>query len=558
MLLQGLVEYSHRLQLPPSLYAPVQIHRLIDLRLDGAPLGMVDLREGEGKRKQGKLYPAPSLGNLRTSKIAPVLLCDNGGYVLGKVAEGKKSERVQEQHQAFKQLVQECAKRLKLPEVQAVAAFYENHFSALAIPDDYDAAENVTFRVNGQWLIDLPQVAKFWAEYAARTHEITGEPAECMVCGEVKPATRIHLVPTKGIPGGQSSGMALISVNSDAFESYGLKSGFVSPLCLDCSERALKALDVLIRDERTHLTISNLVYCFWTRQESEFSIVRMLSDPDPNAVKHLLESVKTGRPSAPLNEPDFYAVALSPNSARVVVRSYLELTVPEVQRNLAQWFEWQRLRRDPESGDTPLGVFRLAMSLYRESKDIPPHVPETLVRSAFTGAPLPNFLLQAAVQRNRAEQGVRYERAKLIKAVLVSQETQLKEALTMLNRELNDPAYKCGRLLAVIERIQGAAIGNPNATLTDKYYGSASTAPASVFGVLLRMTQLHLSKLRKQSEGRAVWLERELHDAMPDHFPTTLSLKEQGLFALGYYHQRSEFFKPKSDAIEEGNDDETA
>jgi hypothetical protein len=61
------------------------------------------------------------------------------------------------------------------------------------------------------------------------------------------------------------------------------------------------------------------------------------------------------------------------------------------------------------------------------------------------------------------------------------------------------PAYKCGRLLAVIERIQSAAIGNPNATLTDRYYGSASTAPASVFGVLLRMTQPHLSKLRKQN-----------------------------------------------------------
>jgi len=558
MLLQRLVEYSHRLRLPPSLYAPVQIHRLIDLRLDGVPQGMVDLREGEGKRKQGKLYPAPSLGNLRTSKIAPILLCDNGGYVLGKVAEGKKSERVYEQHQAFKQLVQECATQLELPEVQAVAAFYENHFSALQIPDDYDATENITFRVNGQWLIDLPQVAQFWAEYAARTHEITGEPAECMVCGETKPATRIHLVPTKGIPGGQSSGMALISVNSDAFESYGLKSGFVSPLCLDCSERALKALDALIRDERTHLTLGNLVYCFWTRIESEFTPISFLDDPDPGAVKSLLKSVKTGKLSAPVSEPNFYAVALSPNSARVVVRSYLELTVPEVQRNLAQWFEWQRLMRDPVSGDTPLGVFRLAVSLYREAKDMPPRVPETLMRCAFTGAPLPNSLLQVAVQRNRAEQGVRYERAKLIKAVLASQDTQLKEALTMLNRELNDPAYKCGRLLAVIERIQGAALNNPNATLTDKYYGSASTAPASVFGVLLRMTQPHLSKLRKQREGVAIWLERELHNAMPDRFPATLSLKEQGLFALGYYHQRSEFFKPKSDATEEGNDDENA
>jgi len=109
------------------------------------------------------------------------------------------------------------------------------------------------------------------------------------------------------------------------------------------------------------------------------------------------------------------------------------------------------------------------------------------------------------------------------------------------------PAYKCGRLLAVIERIQGAAIGNPNATLTDRYYGSASTTPASVFGVLLRMTQPHLSKLRKQREGLAIFLERTLQDAMPDCFPTTLSLTEQSFFALGYYHQRREFFKSRAD-----------
>ena len=110
------------------------------------------------------------------------------------------------------------------------------------------------------------------------------------------------------------------------------------------------------------------------------------------------------------------------------------------------------------------------------------------------------------------------------------------------------PAYKCGRLLAVIERIQSAAIGNPNATLTDRYYGSASTAPASVFGVLLRLTQPHLSKLRKQREGLAIFLERILQDAMPDHFPITLSPIEQSLFALGYYHQRREFFTPRNTA----------
>jgi CRISPR-associated protein Csd1 len=113
---------------------------------------------------------------------------------------------------------------------------------------------------------------------------------------------------------------------------------------------------------------------------------------------------------------DFYAVALSANSARVVVRSYLETTLSAVQCNLAQWFRWQQLY----AGDTPVGVFQLARDLYFKADDIPAHVPETLIRCAITGAPLPMSLLQLAIQRNRAERSVTDNRARLIQAVLRS------------------------------------------------------------------------------------------------------------------------------------------
>lgn len=562
MLLQRLVEFSRRILLPPSLYMYGCPEWVIALDSEGKPENMIRIPE-RMPIEDNRISSVPFLGNLRTSNVRPLLFFDHGGYVLGIPSKPKQEARAREQHAAFRALVQVAAEAIPRPEVQAVKLFYERWFDRLEAPKDYKPNQTIVFRVGEHWLIDLPEVQEFWAKYAREQYEIVGERATCMVCSQLGEIVRRHFIPVKDIPGGEGSGMAFISANAEAFCSYGFREDFNVPICLDCSERALKALYYLMHWKQNHYRMrlgekNGLVYCFWTRTESEFNPIRFMDDPDPNAVKALLESVKKGKPSAPLNEPDFYAVALSPNSARVVVRRYLELTVPEVQHNLAQWFEWQRLMRDPVNGDMPLGVFRLAVSLYREAKDMPPHVPETLIRSAFTGAPLPNSLLQVAVQRNRAEQGVRYERAKLIKAVLASQDTQLKEALTMLNRELNDPAYKCGRLLAVIERIQGAALNNPNATLTDKYYGSASTAPASVFGVLLRMTQPHLSKLRKQREGVAIWLERELHNAMPDRFPATLSLKEQGLFALGYYHQRSEFFKPKSDATEEGNDDENA
>jgi CRISPR-associated protein Csd1 len=417
MLLQRLVGYSQRISLPPCLYAETPVDWLIDLDTNGVPRGrMIDLRQGSGKQKRGKLHAVPTLGNLRTSAIMPLPFCDNGGYVLGLAAKGKKSERVQQQHDAFKQLVADCHQKLQLPETRAVHEFYQHHFAKLQVPDDYDPAETVAFRVNGQWVIDLPAVQQFWADYAKSTYQLLGAPMECLVCGQVKPALRAHYLPIKGIPGGQSSGMALVSINSNAFESYRLTEAFVSPICLDCSERALKALDALMRDPNTSLRVGKLVYCFWTRQPTQFSVVRLLDDPDPAQVKQLLETVaRGGMPSDP-QANDFYAVALSANSARVVVRSYLETTLSEVQRNLAQWFRWQQLY----AGDTPVGVFQLARALYFKADDIPAHVPETLIRCALTGTPLPMSLLQLAIQRNRAERSVTDNRARLIQAVLRS------------------------------------------------------------------------------------------------------------------------------------------
>jgi CRISPR-associated protein Csd1 len=416
MLLQRLVGYSQRISLPPCLYAETPVDWLIDLDTNGVPRGMIDLRQGSGKQKRGNLHAVPTLGNLRTSAIMPLLFCDNGGYVLGRAAKDKKNARVQQQHNAFKQLVAHCHQQLQLPETRAVHEFYQHHFAKLQVSHNYDPAGTVAFRVNGQWVIDLPAVQQFWAKYAASEYEIVGAPMECLVCGQVKPAVRRHYLPLKGIPGGQSSGMSLISANADAFESYRLTEGFVSPICLDCSERALKALDALMRDPNTSLRVGKLVYCFWTRQPTQFSVVRLLNDPDPNEVKQLLQSVvQGGTPSQPQTH-DFYAVALSANSARVVVRSYLETTLSEVQRNLAQWFRWQQLY----AGDTPVGVFQLARALYFKADDIPAHVPETLIRCAITGTPLPMSLLQLAIQRNRAERSVTDNRARLIQAVLCS------------------------------------------------------------------------------------------------------------------------------------------
>ena len=97
------------------------------------------------------------------------------------------------------------------------------------------------------------------------------------------------------------------------------------------------------------------------------------------------------------------------------------------------------------------------------------------------------------------------------------------------------------RLLAVLESIQRLAIPGANTTLVDRFYGTASTAPATVFGHLMQGAQAHLSKLERDRRGAYVALQEELEGILAglDGFPRTLSLDQQALFALGYYHQRA-------------------
>jgi len=115
-----------------------------------------------------------------------------------------------------------------------------------------------------------------------------------------------------------------------------------------------------------------------------------------------------------------------------------------------------------------------------------------------------------------------------------------------------EPAYRLGRLLAVVDKLQADALGNINATIVDRFYGSASSTPAAVMPTLVRRSQHHLGKLRRDKPGWAVNHEKLLQEVMGglERFPLTLTLEEQGLFALGFYHQRQAFYVKKEGAIE--------
>jgi CRISPR-associated protein Csd1 len=337
----------------------------------------------------------------------------------------------------------------------------------------------------------------------------------------------------------------LVSANAPAFESYGLKASLIAPVCRDCAERSAKAYNALLEKEDSRLTIGPVAYLFWTRRETGFNIATLFSQPKPEEVKELLRSAPKGRLYTAIDAEAFYATALSASGARVVVRDWLETTVGEVKDHLARWFTLQNLVEWDGSEGSPYGLFTLARSLIPQKgdmqRDLSPNVPKVLFKAALQGGALPSWLLFQAIKRNRAEQALTRPRAALIKMVLLSQQPNPQEDdMVRLDDNNQEPAYLCGRLLAVLEQVQSVAV-SPKATLIDRFYGTASTAPASVFSRLLKGAQAHLGKLRKEKPGAYTALQTRLEGIMGHltGFPKVLSLEEQGWFSLGYYHQRA-------------------
>jgi CRISPR-associated protein Csd1 len=550
MLLEKLSQYADRLDLAPTMYQKTPIRWLIDLDSKGNLIGFIPTSsEGKkGKSDRGKEYEAPHIG--RAAGVKAKLLADNGEYVLGLARDKSKQTRVDECHQAFIGQIRECARSTGEQSVTIALRFLEQlDVNSLAIPKDLDPAQTLTFRVEGVLPIELKSVQKFWANFAARQEptetEATDVLMQCLICGKYGPAVRRLPFKIKRIPGGQPSGMALISANAPAFESYGLEASLIAPTCQACGERFSKAANALIESDHSHITVGPIVYLFWTKNESPFSVVSLLSRPEADEVRALIASVFRGQEAATqVDSMQFYATAFSASGGRVVVRDWLDTTVERARQNLARYFAMQQITERDGSEGSPHGLFALAAATVRDAnRELVANVPQVILHMALKGGPLPKWLLFQAVKRNRAEQSITRPRAALIKMVLLSHEENLvKEGvMAQLETDNHDPAYLCGRLLALLESIQQAAIPGVNATITDRFFGTASSAPASVFGHLIRGAMAHLGKLRKEKPGTYEALRRRLAEVQEPlrTFPRTLTLEKQGLFGLGYFHQQA-------------------
>ena len=433
-----------------------------------------------------------------------------------------------------------------------------------------------------------------------------GETRTCLVTGRQAPIARLHPA-IKGVWGAQSSGASLVSFNLDAFESYGKTQGENAPVAQAVADGYGIALNALLMPGSGHrFQLADTSVVFWAdashcgealAAEAE-SLVGELMDPGTTAAedkaaerpdhgrkqgddagqtyrlaKDTLELIAKGRPVRELKpnlDPDtrFYILGLSPNAARLSVRFWHETTLgPLVDAFGTHWRDLNIVRPRTQADDGP-GKQPSAKALISETAlrdgsgkarwdTVPKLLEGETMRAILTGGRYPRALLAAVLQRIRADGLISPNRAAICKACLVrdarlsgqplpSNPKKPEEGpLVSLNRDETDQAYRLGRLFAVLEGIQYAALGQVNATIRDRYFGAASATPASVFPLLLRGANHHLSVLRRntQTAGLAVMFEKQLGeviDALPVTLKRHLPLEDQGRFVIGYYHQRND------------------
>ncbi len=404
----------------------------------------------------------------------------------------------------------------------------------------------------GLTILDREPVRQWWRGFYTRFDQARqgdGPQGICQITGEMGPIALTHpKLPT--IPGGMSAGVCVVSNDKDAFLSYGLDGAANAAIGFRAAEGYTRALTALIQQKlhRSRIGLGGTLFLFWTRQKCEMDdMLACFDSNNPELVAKVLRSFDEGREATAMDTNEFYCLTLSGNSARAVIRDYLEARLPEVKTNLRQWFTDLRIV-EPWGKElvTYFPLWQLALATARESDGVLPSLPGQFINAALKNLPLADNVLAACLKRLAADgaDGFRATRMGLIKLILTRKGTPMSEEL---NVGEGTPAYLCGRLMAVFERLQFGALGNVNANIVDRFYGTASTSPGLVYPRLFKSAQQHLGKLQGEKPGMAVNMQKDIERVCGSisAFPNLLTLTQQGEFALGFYHQRAAYRKGK-------------
>jgi CRISPR-associated protein Csd1 len=578
MILQALYDYYQRKSatLPQEGFELKEIKYVIVINRSGEFVDLQDLREN----KKGKIFLLPK-SEVRSGKNAwqkSSLLWDHYGYILAHPKDNTE-EAVQmalKQNKTFVENIKSLPLQIKEDEgVNAVLQFYETDQieKVKAHPNWNDCKKipgcNMSFKLDASTEL-VPQRGAI-TNYIKSTYNETLDEgdktsefvAPCLITGESSIIARLH-TPTP-IPGGKSNARLVAFQINSGFDSYSKSKAYNAPVSKSAESAYTTALKHLISSKSNKVIVADTTIVYWAEKKTEevnpeemfaFLVAQRIDEDNPDKgvqiIESFIKSVYTGKLSSKETN-HFYVLGLSPNAARISVRFWKAPSVEDFGLNIKKHFDDFDIVHGPKDHKY-LSLYQILSStaLAYKMDNVSPNLAGAVIESIVDGIPYPRTLMQQCVRRIRAEQNINRTRAAILKAYLNRfyriQKTKNKEITMSLDSTNTNVAYRIGRLFAVLEKIQETASPNLNATIRDRYYGAASTSPITVFPRLLTLKNSHL-KNDRISKGSKVYYEKLIGEIISalDSFPTNLALNEQAHFAIGYYHQRQDFFVKKSE-----------
>ena len=563
MILQALYDYYHRCgNLPRMGMELKEIGFLIVIDKDGHFLRFEDRRID---KKQAHRFLVKKHVN-RTSALSANYLYDNSGYVFGYSDKGD----VMAQYQTFKN------------KVKCIYESYPNNQDIIAVHKFYQQEQSVVLRQmqsDPLWPDIEKNLNKKYSTFSfllqgntkivAEKEDLIDDETEvslnnqqvCIVTG--KKGVAVETTTATMIPGSQATAKLVAFQVSSGYDSYGKSKGGNAPISKGAEFAYTTALNHLLEsNSRNKFMIGSRTFLFWVSKDDEagqqaedsffslFGFDEQKDDPNKNIeqVRKVFESIYKGTLKT-TSEDIFYILGLAPNAARIAVTYWAEIPLRQFAETICKHFD------DMEVADTrlekkPYMSLRKMIStvtLGGKISDATPNLADAVVKSIFEGLPYPQTLFASCIRRIRAESGekdknaVHITRAAIIKAYLnrISNNQRIK---VMLDKDNTNQGYLCGRLFAVLDKIQEEA--NNQHSIRERYMNSASSNPAAVFSTILNLSNHHVENLK--NEGRKIYFEKLKQEIVSkidaDGFKAQLDLQDQGRFFIGYYHQRQDFF----------------
>lgn len=572
MILQALYDYAQRKgdELSEDGFENVEIKYLIKIREDGSLVDLISTIED----KRGHIYQKVPMRVARSGKTPKAsLLLDNVGYVL--LDEVKR--------EAFVKLIEELPEEVRrLREIKAVIAFYRdnraNGLNKIASCELWEECQKTTgyisFLLEDESII-VPQLEEI-RNYQRR---ITAEKTEgsesddseeiikgiCLITGENAVISRLHAA--TAIIGAKSNAKLVGFQKNSGYDSYGKEQSYNAPVSIRAEAAYTKALNYLIKSSKNRFRLGEDTIVFWAEKkeaevfESAFSVFfsKDFDSDDPDRcvseVKNLFNAINTGKLEK--IDSNFYVLCLSPNAARISVRFWETGKVEQFAERIKQHFvDFEIVRTSYETEYLNLYQILSSTALEHKMENVAPNLIGAVTQAILKGLPYPATLQQQCIRRIRAEQKVTRERAAILKAYtnrFNRYKNIKKEVSVSLDRNCTNKGYLLGRLFAVFEKVQLETHPGLNATITDRFYGAASTNPVTVFAQLIKLNQHHLGNY--ENKGLRIAREKEIGEIMNsiESFPAHLNLNEQSQFAIGYYHEKQSFFESKSEKTEGEN-----